>query len=302
MKTIQTINHQSKARAIGAIIFSILIIVLVYFGVTIRLFDASELTGNEGVATYRMFTIDSNVLVSACALLCIPCQIEGILNNNFHMPRWLVYILYVGTTAVSMTFLIAVAVLSPVAGFKEMLFKSSNLYLHFICPILAMVLFTLVAHDHHVKFKTTFIAMIPIFLYATVYAVMAFMIGEENGGWRDHYRFNVYLPWPVTALLMILVAFGIATGLRVVHNKVHKSYKNNIRKDYLECEEFKDCTPDEIIKKIAHENGKSAKKNQNIPVPTRLINLFIENRETDLSANELSKIYVDEYLMSEQLN
>lgn len=83
MKTIQEINKQSKLRAIGAIIFSVIIVVLVYLGVTMRLFDSSELTGNEGIATYRMFTIDSNVLVALCAILCIPYQIEGIINKIF---------------------------------------------------------------------------------------------------------------------------------------------------------------------------------------------------------------------------
>ena len=296
MKSIQEINLKNKIRAICAIVFSVLLVALIYVGVTMRLFDRSELTGNEGLATYRMFTVDSNVLIATCALLCIPYQVDGIINNNFHLPRWIVYVLYVGTTAVSMTFLVAVAILSPIEGFKEMLLDRSNLFLHLICPFLAIILFIFVEHDHKVKFKHSYVALIPILIYAMVYSIMAFAITEKNGGWRDHYRFNVYMPWPVTAILLLSVAYGIATGLRVGHNKIHLSFKRNVQKGYLECEELKGCTLDEIMRKIARENRKVARKNRNIIVPTRLSNLFIENNETKFTNEELCKIYVEEYL------
>lgn len=216
------------------------------------------------------------------------------------MPRWIVYVLYVGATAVSMTFFVAVSILSPVAGFVDMLFTRSNLFLHFICPMLAIVLFIFVAHDHNIKFKHTFIALTPIILYAVIYIIMVFGISEENGGWRDHYRFNAYIPWPFTLILMLGIAFAIATGIRVAHNKLHISYKKNIQKEYLECDELKSLNIEEIIKLIAKEDKKTKQTNRNIPVPTRLINLFIKNKQTNLSSGDLCKIYIDEYLKDDE--
>ena len=104
------------------------------------------------------------------------------------------------------------------------------------------------------------------------------------------------MPWPVTAILLLSVAYGIATGLRVAHNKIHLSFKRNVQKGYLECEELKGCPLDEVMRKIARENRKVARKNRNIVVPTRLSNLFIENNETKFTNEELCKIYVEEYL------
>ena len=69
-----------------------------------------------------------------------------------------------------------------------------------LVPLLSILLFLFVNSDHKIRFGSTFIAVIPVTAYALVYLVMVFVIGEDAGGWRDHYQIRTiadHLPLPV---------------------------------------------------------------------------------------------------------
>jgi len=172
-----------------AIIVCALLCVLVFLGVCIQLLDEPNPEIQEvGWKTYHLFTILSNMLMAASAAICIPYAVDGLRNHNYHLPRWVVDLLFMGTTGVTVTFLVAIAVLSPAAGFYRVMLWSNNLYLHSICPVLSILLFFFINSDHRIKLKSSFLAILPVMAYAVVYVVMVFAIGENAGGWRDHYQ------------------------------------------------------------------------------------------------------------------
>jgi len=286
----------NKTRALLSILFDSALAVIVFTGILIRLFHTpNEGLGVEGPAIFRMFTIESNLLVGLCAVLCLPYQIDGYRTRNFHMPRWIMYTFYVGVTAVAMTFFIVIAVLSPFAGYRVMLLTSSNMLLHLFTPVLAITAFLFVVTDHNIKRFGIPVALLPIALYGAVYMVMVFVIGEENGGWSDVYQMNTYAPWPVIFAGFLCIAGLITAGLRAVHNKMHARQKDMTAQLFLEAYGHAASIEDAVLA-LAEDDRRNDPGDNDITVPRRTLRTLEEQYHSELSMAELGKLYLSAYL------
>ncbi len=292
----------NRARCIVALAFSIIMFSTVFIGVIKNVMaKPDEFVQEVGYKTFRMFTVQSNILVALCAFLAIPFEIDGLRHRNYHLPRWICELVFVGVTGVTLTFFVTLTILAPYAGFRLMLLERSNLYLHTICPSLAILFFIFINDDHTIDFKSSIYAMIPMLIYSVLYAILAIFIGEENGGWRDHYRFNqlyigsFHVPWYVVLVLAIGVVFGLLTVLRLVHNEVHKIRKAQIEKYYQQSEEFSFPTIQEAIIHLA-ENERLYDEGGEVTVPRRIIKMFEKKYQSHVPLNELCKLYLDTYL------
>lgn len=295
----------NRARCIVALAFSILMVLAVSIGVVRNLMAVpDEYVQEVGYKTFRMFTVLSNILVASCAFLAIPFEIDGLRHRNYHLPRWIIELIFVGVTGVALTFVVTIAILGPYAGYKLMLFERSNLFLHTICPILSILFFIFVNDDHTISFKSSILAMIPMMIYSVLYMILAIFIGEENGGWRDHYRFtqikigDFTVPWPLVLVGALLVVFGILTVLRLIHNKVHKIRKQQIERYYQLSDEFNYDTIQEAITKLAQDEKKYDKGGE-VTVPRRIIKMMEKKYKSNIPLNELCIIYLNEYLNKE---
>ena len=255
----------------------------------------SELDEEVGLKTFRMYTVLSNMFVGISIAMTIPFAVDGIREKNYHLPRWLVNLLFVSTTCITLTFLISLTLLSAVAGFSEMMLTSSNLLLHSIVPISTIILFLFINTYHTIKFKATLYALIPILIYAINYLILAIIIGPENGGWRDHYQFNKFIPWYFVFVGIFALAFGIANLIRVIHNRMHKRDKLATEEYYQNAPEYNLPTIEEAIQKLAQENKKYDVGGEVI-VPRRIIAFFEKKYNSGKPVSELCKIYLDTYL------
>ena len=209
--------------------------------------------------------------------------------------------LYTATTGVALTFLIAVTILSPMTSYYRMMLYSNNILFHTINPIIAILLFIFINSDHKVSFRSTFLAIAPVVLYAALYFVLVFVIGEENGGWRDHYQIRditQYVPLPLVVLGMVLIAFAVALLLRAAHNRVHKKRKKQTVSYYQSAGEF-DCPG------IASAIGALAARNRSrdpggeLTVPRRILGMMEEKYKSGLPLGELCRMYIDAYYENE---
>lgn len=223
----------NRMRCRVAVVSCSLLSFLVFLAVCDQLLSTPDAIVQEvGWKSYHMFTILANMFAGIAAALCIPYAVDGLRYDNYHLPRWVVNVLYMATTGVALTFLIAVTVLSPMTSYYRMMLYSNNILFHTINPIIAILLFIFINSDHKVSFRSTFLAIAPVVLYAALYFVLVFVIGEENGGWRDHYQIRditQYVPLPLVVLGMVLIAFAVALLLRAAHNSVHKKRKKTDR-------------------------------------------------------------------------
>ena len=273
-KEITDIKKLNRTRCITGLVVSILMVVLVFVAFTLNLINYYKEDAPEaGIGTMRMFTTLSNIIVAIGSLLIIPYSIDGLRKNNYHLPRWIVDILYIGTFCVALTFLVASTIISIARGFYTSMFYNSNIFFHLINPICAIVLFTFVNSDHNISFKKSFIPLIPVTIYGIVYVIMAILIGEANGGWRDVYEFNTFMPWPITIILIAIVSFGISNLIRYLHNLNHKHFKEAVRKYYLESEDYNVPTIEEAIRILAKKE-KEDYSSGNTEIPTRIIEML----------------------------
>ena len=290
-KKIYDVRAINRMRCIAGIVMGSLIIAAALLALVLNvanyyLDDVPE----AGLGTFRMFTTLSNLLVAIAAFLIISYQIDGLRKDNYHLPQWVVDLLYVGTTGVSVTFLVASTAISAAQGFDVAMFSKSNVFMHTAIPIMAVVLFTFVNSDHNVRFAKTFLSLSPLFVYAAVYFVMAIAIGEERGGWRDVYGLNAFIPWPITYFGMFLLSFGVSTLLRVLHNARHARRKKAIRDYYLYSDDFAGLTATEAVRKLAKDAGDQTAY---LDVPLRIIDMLKERCGGEESRSELAKLYVD---------
>ncbi len=294
-KVVTDIKKLNRMRCIAGLVVSIIMVSLVFVALTLNLINYyNESSPEAGAGTMRMFTTLSNILVAIASLLIIPYSIDGLRKNNYHLPRWIVDILYIGTFCVTLTFIVASTIISIAQGFIYSMLSKSNLFFHLINPLFAILLFTFVNTDHHISFKKSFIPLIPALVYGIVYVILAILIGEDNGGWRDVYEFNTFIPWPVTIILIAILSFGISNLIRYLHNLKHKHFKDAVRSYYLKSEDYNVPTIEDAIKILALKE-KEDYSSGNVEIPTRIIELLKERFNSDKSTSELSKLFINDY-------
>lgn len=293
MKHIQSTN---RGKCILTLLFSAAVVICVCIGVVMNLTTLEdENFDHMGIETFRMFTVNSNIFMGIAMFLTLPYTVDGLRNGYFRLPDWLVRLLFVATTALSLTFLISLFVLSPVKGFV-LIFTGSRFFLHGLCPILAIVTFCFVLKDLHLRFGSTFLCLIPVFIYACIYYTLVEVVGEERGGWNDFYGFLTRIPPWISLSSFLPLTFGIATGLRVLHNRSCKRYREKARADYLRAFEADDTR--EIIIHMAARNSKKDTTG-NIVIPYEVLRMLLNSGENEQSFEDYCILYMKECLKHE---
>ena len=292
-------NNFQKTHSIQSwlnLIFAVFIVACIFVAIVMNLLKApTELVEEVGIKTFRMYTVLSNMFVGITISMTIPFAVDGIRHRNYHLPRWVVNLIFVSTTCITLTFIISCTLLSAFAGFKEIMLTGTNLFLHTIVPIITIVGFLFVNTYHTVKFKATLYALIPISIYAIIYLISAIFIGQENGGWRDHYHFNEVIPWYYVFVLVFALAFGLSNLLRYVHNRMHRRDKANTIDFYQNAPEYDLPTIEEAITKIAKED-KNHDAGGEMIVPRRIILILEQKYQSKKPLSELCQVYINEYL------
>ena len=275
------------------------VVICVCVGVTMNLTTlADENFDHMGLRTFCMFTVNSNILCAAAMAMVIPYTLDGLRTHNYHMPRWIVDLVYMGVTAVALTFLVSLFILSPAKGFV-LIFTGSRFFLHGVCPILAIVAFCFFMSEKRLTIRDSLLALIPVLIYAIVYYVMVAVLGEEKGGWNDFYGFLSRLPhWiPLTAIMPL--TFLIATGIRVLHNRSYDKRKADESAFFTQL--FADADVRRIVAAMARSH--SSARILDIVIPSRIISLMLEHSKSDATLEECCEIYLKEYMEnSEVLN
>ena len=292
-------NRFKKTHAINSwlnLILSSLLVIFVFVSIVMNLLSTpTEEVREVGIKTFRMFTVLSNMFVAFTAAMSIPFAVDGIRQKNYHLPRWIVNLTFSSVTCITLTFLITVFLLAPRSGFELMMVRGSFLFMHTLVPIISIVSFLFINTYHNVKFKTTFYALIPVVLYAATYLISVIAIGEENGGWRDHYHFQEIMPWYLIFVIMMLFTFGVATLVRLIHNRMHQRDKADTELYYQTAPECALPTIEEAIIRLAQENKKNDAGGEVI-VPRRIIKFMEKKYNSKKSLTDLCQIYLDEYL------
>ncbi len=292
----------NNIRCILAVIVCTAICCMVFLAVTYHLLkNPTDLIKEVGWQSFHLFTILSNLVMAVVAGMNIPFAIDGLRYHNYHLPRWYVTLLFMATCGIAITFMISGTLLSASVGFYRVMIYKHNVIIHTICPILSILLFIFLDSDHTVKFKASFIATLPLMVYAILYTIMVFVIGEDDGGWRDHYqiyRVVEHLPIPVVLVCVLIIGLIVSNLLRLAHNAVHKRRKVAVEHYYQQAEAFSYDDIQSAIEALARIDREHDMGGE-LTVPRRILGMMDKKYQSGLSIKEMCKIYIDEYYQTE---
>ena len=298
MEEIKIVNARkiNKMRFISGIVICSTVIALTFVAVALNLIDYFQVeTPESGIGTLRMFTTISNILAAVAAALCLPFQIDGLRRDRYNLPSWIVLLMYVGAVGTFLTFSTAITVISAYQGFVSTMLQRSNVFLHTINPLLITFLFVMVISDTRIKFSRSFIALSPIVIYMFIYFIMVFVAKV----WRDHYKTDAFIPWPVSLLLFITLSFGICQLLRYLHNLTNKHIVKKTEEYYLKSPDFEYPKVSNAIAHLAELESKFYHEGDDLYIPVDIINLLSTRYGADIvPVDILYDIYLEQYLIS----
>lgn len=285
--------RKNRIQCMCALISCAIVVVCVCIGVTMNLTTLYDQNfDNMGIRTFCMFTVNSNILAALSSFAIIPYAIDGLRKKEYILPNWVVVFMLTGTTAVALTFLVSLFILSPVKGFV-LIFTGSRFFLHGVCPILNILAFCVFVTSHKITVKQSFFALIPVAIYAIVYFVMVVLIPKDLGGWDDFYGFATRVPIWISATVILPLTFGITTLVRLWHNHSFSKRRQN------EAQIFLDYFDGKEAREILFEMGKGRAKIQpygDVVLPTMVIKKIVYFTDSDLSINDACRLYLDGYL------
>ena len=295
-KPIVNARKINKMRYISGIIICSLVIILTFVAVALSLTDFFDSGSSEaGIGTLKMFTTLSNIVAAFSAAMCLPFQIDGLRRDRYKLPYWIVMVMYVGTVSVFLTFFSALTIISIYQGFVKTMLTKSSLFMHTINPILITVLFVLVISDSRIKFSQSFISIAPVVIYMIVYFIMVFVVHA----WKDHYKTNAFMPWPLSLLLMISISFGVSQLLRIVHNLVNKRVNNSLERYYMKSPDFAFPRVSDAVAHLAELESEFYYEGDDVYIPADIIQM-LSNRynASSVPVDILYDIYLENYLIN----
>lgn len=288
-KRIEGINQW---KCFLTLLFSAAVVICTCVGVVMNLTTLQdENFDHMGIETFCMFTVNSNIFMGVAMFLTLPYTIDGLRNGYFRLPDWLVRLLFVATTALSLTFLVSLCILAPVKGFV-LIFTGSRFFLHGLCPILAIITFCFVLKDLRLRFAATFLSLIPVFIYACLYYTLVAVVGR----WDDFYGFLTRIPAWVSIACFLPLTFGIATVLRILHNRSCDRYRKKAKEYYFSAFAGRDTS--EVIIHMAAMNSKRDTTG-NIVIPYRVLKMLLSSSEHEKSFEDYCILYMKECLKHE---
>ena len=288
--------QSNRMQCLFALISASIVAVCVCVGVTMNLVTLyDENFDHMGIRTFCMFTVDSNILAGLSMLLCLPYTVDGLHTGYYHLPDWVVVLMHIAVTAVSLTFLVSLFILAPVKGFA-LIFSGSRFFLHGVCPVLCIVAFCCFINSHLIRLRESLLALVPVLIYAVVYLVMVVFIGEDRGGWNDFYGFLTRAPEWISLSAFLPLTYGIAFVLRVLHNGSRERYRNKASKSFFEAYNAKDMR--EVIMHMAATNSR-IDRTGDIVIPYRALRALLSSAEDEESFEEYCILYMRECLKQE---
>lgn len=163
-----------KARRIVSVVLNVLIAVLTVIAYR-----------SERITFLRYFTNLSNIFCAVTALIIAICSLR-----KSPVPRAAAMFKFMSTTAMTLTMMTVVLFLAPmettIGKSYFHLFSGNQIFSHFICPVLAIVSFTLFDDIPPIPGKQAWLGMIPMLIYAPVYILEVVFLKN----WRDFYNFT----------------------------------------------------------------------------------------------------------------
>lgn len=207
---------KSNKKLLVSIILNFVIVALEVIGAILSI-------KRRGVSAFLFYTELTNYLT---LLISLAYGIIGIvvLKNNRKIPSWLASVRYASTVGLVLTFMVVLCILVPLtpSEFTFYFFGDSNLYQHFLCPILSVVSFMWFERGILLSKYSLCYGVFPTLTYGLV--MISLNVCKILEG--PYPFFLVYeMPWYITVLLLSgILTLTLFTSWIVlkIYNKISK--------------------------------------------------------------------------------
>lgn len=181
----------------------------------------SNLEGQR-LAMFKFYTVDSNVLMGVIALVVAIVQFFVFKGKIKGLPVWVPVIKLVGVVGVTLTMLVTIFFLTPTMGFYTC-FNNSNLFLHFVNPVVSIITFLWLEKCFSIKFIHTFTGVCSMVIYTVYYVAVSVAhssnnVVAEGYDWYGFFALGLKSGFVIVPLL-ILITYIISLGLWAINRK-----------------------------------------------------------------------------------
>ena len=191
---------------LNSLVFLLALMGVIFMVCGIQFMKQQLVLESEGLENFKYFTVDSNIFVGLTSLVYL-IYVFG----KKEVPQWLHILKYMSCVSILLTFFVTACFLAPAS--KEFPFvafyQNSNLFFHLIVPILSGISF-LFFEERKLSFKTTFLGMVPVAVYAIFYMIPVFQ-HIENHTVSYHYDFYGFLRAGVMSAFYVVPIVFLAT-------------------------------------------------------------------------------------------
>ena len=200
---------KNKTKTIISLILNILIVLFTIIACIIMFTSFKFMNGydvaleSSKFGMFRFFTVQSNIFVGIASLIFLIYEIKILRGKKKNIPTSIYNLKLIATSAVTLTFIVVFTYLGRVAkGGLLSLLMNSNLFFHLIIPILSVIAFVIFERTNKIKFKYTFLGVVPTFLYE-MYYLTNILIHAENNQVPVEYDWYYFVQNGITSALII---------------------------------------------------------------------------------------------------
>lgn len=160
-----------------------------------------------GLGAFKYYTVLSNVF---CAASCLCSVFHFLIKRSSDLPSWLYVFRLMGSSVVSVTFLVVLFFLGLIYGYKTM-FSGVNFWLHLVGPVLAIASQFLLKQAMPMPLGISFWGIVPTVFYGVGYiSVNAVQWTGKSNPATDFYYF---LNWGWGVGIVILLGIFLVNWL-----------------------------------------------------------------------------------------
>jgi hypothetical protein len=225
-----------KRNYVLSLVFNVIMVCAGAFALLNTFFGWVGGQTGSGVKMFNFFTNDSNILLVIAGVIMIIADCVAIKSGK-GLAGWAKKVKLIATVAVTVTLLTVWCVFLPMQTFGSdwmamTLAWPSFLWLHTVCPLLAIVSFVGFEHDSKMHWANSFLGLIPTVVYAAVMICMVMFAGVDAPYPMLDVKNNTVLQDCLWCGGMVVGTYLISLLLVIFHNLGYKcASKGAAKKD-----------------------------------------------------------------------
>ena len=98
---------------LNSAIFIMVLLGTIFMLTGFKFMTNTSILASEGLLVFKYYTVDSNIFVGLASLLLIVYECLALNNKVKEIPKYVYLLKYIGTVAVTLTFLVTLVYLAP---------------------------------------------------------------------------------------------------------------------------------------------------------------------------------------------